>query len=61
MQYIQSLCTYQVCQNLYLFYLKYLLELPDEEIAQRLGISPGSVRTYLSRARKHARKLIKLD
>ena len=44
-----------------LFYLKYLLELPDEEIAQRLGISPGSVRTYLSRARKHARKLIKLD
>lgn len=43
------------------FYLKYVLELPDDLIALQLGISAQSVRTYLSRARKHARELIKLD
>lgn len=32
----------------------YILELPAEEIAQKLGIRPASVRMYLSRARKKA-------
>jgi RNA polymerase sigma-70 factor (ECF subfamily) len=40
-----------------LLYFKYLLEMSDAEIADSLGISPDSVRQYLTRARRSARKL----
>jgi len=40
-----------------ILYFKYLLELPDEQIAESLGISPDSVRQYLTRARRAARAL----
>lgn len=40
-----------------LLYFKYILEIPDAEIAENLGISPESVRQYLTRARRAARKL----
>lgn len=37
---------------------KYDLNETDEEIARSMGIKPASVRTYLSRARKQARKIL---
>lgn len=37
---------------------KYDLNQTDEEIARSMGIKPSSVRMYLSRARKHARKIL---
>ena len=37
---------------------KYDLNETDEEIAQSMGIKPASVRMYLSRARKQARKIL---
>lgn len=40
---------------------KYILELSDAEIADNLGISPDSVRQYLTRARRAARKLAKKE
>ena len=41
-----------------LLYLKYVLELHDADIAKILNISPTSVRQYLTRARRAAKKLI---
>ncbi|MDO9534516.1 MAG: sigma-70 family RNA polymerase sigma factor [Bacillota bacterium] len=41
-----------------LLFFKYLLEMTDEEIAQNLSISPDSVRQYLTRARREAKKLM---
>lgn len=41
-----------------LLYFKYLLGMTDEEIAQKLSITPNSVRQYLTRARREAKKLI---
>jgi len=42
-----------------LLYFKYVLELSDEKIADALGITPPSVRQYLTRARRAARALAK--
>lgn len=39
--------------------MKYLNELKDAEIAQALGIKPGSVRAYLTTARRHAQAVMK--
>lgn len=39
--------------------MKYLNDLKDAEIAQALGIKPGSVRAYLTAARRHAQELMK--
>lgn len=41
--------------------MKYLDGLSDEEIANRLGIAKASVRTYLTRARRHLCQLLKED
>lgn len=42
----------------YLLYFKYILEMNDKDIADVLNISPDSVRQYLTRARRAAKKLI---
>jgi len=41
-----------------LLYFKYILEISDAEIAEIFGITPGSVRQYLTRARREAKDLI---
>ena len=41
-----------------LLYFKYVLEMHDTEIGEILNISPASVRQYLTRARRAAKKLI---
>lgn len=41
-----------------LLYFKYILEMDDAEIAEILKISPDSVRQYLTRARRQAKKHI---
>lgn len=41
-----------------LLYFKYILEMKDDAIAEILGIAPGSVRQYLTRARRNAKKLM---
>ncbi len=41
-----------------ILHFKYILEMNDAEIAKKLSISPGSVREYLTRARRAARKLM---
>lgn len=41
-----------------LLYFKYVLEMDNAQIAEVLGISPDSVRQYLTRARRCARKLM---
>jgi RNA polymerase sigma-70 factor, ECF subfamily len=41
-----------------ILYFKYILEKTDSEIAEDLSISPGSVREYLTRARRAARTLM---
>ncbi|MVB10863.1 Sigma-70, region 4 [Caprobacter fermentans] len=41
-----------------ILYFKYILEKTDAEIAEDLSISPGSVREYLTRARRAAKKLM---
>lgn len=41
-----------------LLYFKYILEMDDAEIAEILRISPDSVRQYLTRARRKAKKHI---
>ncbi len=42
----------------YLLYFKYMLEMNDKDIAGVLNIAPNSVRQYLTRARREAKKLI---
>jgi RNA polymerase sigma-70 factor (ECF subfamily) len=44
-----------------ILYFKYILEMPDAEVAENLGISPDSVRQYLTRARRAARKLVEKE
>ena len=44
-----------------LLYFKYVLDMSDAEIAERLSISPGSVRDYLTRARRAARDLVEKE
>ena len=39
-------------------YLKYAVELPDEIIAERVGLSVNSIRKYISRAREHIKKMV---
>lgn len=39
--------------------MKYLDELKDREIAAVFGIKPGSVRAYLTKARRHAQEVLK--
>ena len=39
-----------------LLQMKYVMELPDDQIAKELGIKPASVRAYLTKARRLARK-----
>jgi RNA polymerase sigma-70 factor (ECF subfamily) len=41
-----------------LLHYKYILEMDDAEIAEVLGINRNSVREYLTRARRNAKKLI---
>ena len=41
-----------------LLYFKYFLEMENTEIAEILGIAPASVREYLTRARRNAKKLL---
>ncbi|AFQ45259.1 RNA polymerase sigma factor [Desulfosporosinus meridiei] len=41
-----------------LLYFKYILDMDDREIAPILNIAPDSVRQYLTRARKNAKKMI---
>lgn len=41
-----------------LLYFKYFLEMDNTEIAEILGIAPASVREYLTRARRNAKKLL---
>ncbi|OPY58988.1 MAG: RNA polymerase sigma factor [Pelotomaculum sp. PtaU1.Bin035] len=41
-----------------LLYFKYILEMADAEIAEIFGIAPDSVRQYLTRARREAKKLM---
>lgn len=44
-----------------LLYFKYVLEMNNEELAEVLGIKSGSVRQYLTRARRKAQKLFKKE
>lgn len=44
-----------------LLYFKYVLEMKDSEIANILGIAPNSVRQYLTRARRDAKKLMEKE
>ena len=44
-----------------LLQMKYVLDLPDEQIAKEYGIKRASVRAYLSKARRHAREILKED
>lgn len=41
-----------------LLYFKYILEMKDNDIAEILGIASNSVRQYLTRARRNAKKLM---
>ena len=44
-----------------LLYFKYMLEMKDNDIAEILGIAPNSVRQYLTRARRNAKKLMEKE
>lgn len=44
-----------------ILHFKYRLKMSDEEIAQKLGISTNSVREYLTRARRQAKKLMEKE
>ena len=44
-----------------LLYYKYILEMNDVEIAGILNIAPGSVRQYLTRARRKAKELMEKE
>jgi len=44
-----------------LLYYKYILEMSDEKIAEILEIAPNSVRQYLTRARRSAKKIIETE
>lgn len=44
-----------------LLYFKYLLDMSNAEIAEELAIRPDSVREYLTRARRAARKLMEQE
>lgn len=46
-------------RDLLILEMKYVRELPDEEIARELNIKQASVRTYLMRARRKAKKVLK--
>ena len=41
-----------------LLYFKYMLEMDDARIAEIFGIAPNSVRQYLTRARRNAKKIM---
>lgn len=41
-----------------LLYFKYILKMDNEQLGQILGIAPASVRQYLTRSRRNARRLI---
>ncbi|MDO4539613.1 MAG: RNA polymerase sigma factor [Syntrophomonadaceae bacterium] len=41
------------------FYMKYVLELSHDQIAQNLNLSPDSVRVYLHRARHRMRNILR--
>lgn len=44
-----------------LLYFKYILGMADAEIADTFGIAPDSVRQYLTRARREAKKLMDME
>lgn len=44
-----------------LLYFKYILEKSDQQIAETFGIAQNSVRQYLTRARRNAKKLIEKE
>ena len=44
-----------------LLYFKYILQMNDEEIAKNFGIAPDSVRQYLTRARRDAKRLMEKE
>jgi len=44
-----------------LLYFKYILDMSDKEISEILGIAQDSVRQYLTRARRNAKKLMEKE
>lgn len=48
-------------RDLKLLEAKYVLNMPSEEIAKQFGIAPGSIRTYIMRARKKAQALFQKE
>lgn len=42
-------------------YLRYFLNLPERELAEYLGVPPGTVKSRLHRALEHLRKIIATD
>lgn len=44
-------------RDLHLLEAKYILNLPSDEIAKQFGIAPGSIRTYIMRAKRKAYSL----
>jgi RNA polymerase sigma-70 factor (ECF subfamily) len=42
-------------------YLRYFLNLPERELAEYLGVAPGTVKSRLHRALEHLRKIIASD
>lgn len=44
-----------------LLFFKYILEMSDEDIAEVFEIAPNSVRQYLTRARRNAKKLMEKE
>lgn len=42
-----------------LLQMKYVTGVPDEQIAKELGIRRASIRSYLTKARRHAREILK--
>ncbi len=48
-------------RDLQLLEAKYILNLPSDEIAKRFGIAPGSIRTYIMRARRKAYSLFQKE
>ena len=44
-----------------LIYMKYVLDMSIEEIAQQFGVKPASVRVYLHRIRQQAKSMLRKE
>ena len=38
--------------------MKYVMEMPDDEIAKEVGLSTSSIRKYIGRARDHIKAIV---